>query len=96
MRALNWSWLRANKASYLSWHRACLCVTGDVMPHVNVAVMETADYSYLLSLKRATWYEALELCQQYGEGYYLANMDDANEHEVLRPWLTDVANTGKI
>lgn len=64
------------------------------MPHVNVAVRETANYTYLLSLNSESWYGALELCQQYGDGFYLANIDDANELDSLRPWLTDAADTG--
>ena len=64
------------------------------MPHVNVAVRQTANYTYLLSLNSESWYEALELCQKYGDGFYLANIDDANELDSLRPWLTDAADTG--
>ena len=65
------------------------------MPHVNIAARETANYTYLLSLNSATWYDALELCQQYGEGFYLANIDDANELNSLRPWFRNVIGTSK-
>ena len=60
------------------------------MPGGNIATLETDEYYYVLSLSPVTMNGALSLCPMYGDGFFLANIDDEDELKFIQTALEDL------
>ena len=69
----------------------CLQTISDEETSQHAARLTTAEFSYMLSVTRVTWFQARELCLVYGDGFYLADVNGTEELGFLRNWLKSLS-----
>ena len=69
---------------------ACFPLAGASLPTALMSGLEAGNYSYLANLDPASWHEALTLCPMYGNGFFLANFNDQDELDDIKPWLASL------